>query len=158
MKKYIKILILALVPTIILASGTVRALEIYTPPSIFLDTPHDAFTEPKHWMYYSEDRKSYIIQAYLPGYSRDEIEFEIKETMRGGYSLSIDAARWKGGIVLKTGLIGKRLITFGKSVNLPDGVEIDKETSSYRDSMLTIMIPSGLEEIVKDNIGMRVKF
>jgi hypothetical protein len=120
-------------------SFSATAIELYQPPAIFTDSPDQTFNHQKSWFYFSKRQNSYVYQAYLPDFSKDDVKFSFKKRLVDGFQLDITVKKWitKHGKYLPT----QELLNFSETVNIPDS-DHNHATSGFFDNILTIKIPT----------------
>jgi HSP20 family protein len=75
-----------------------------------------------------EDKENTYVRAELPGVTRDAISVEIADG-----TLSIQASRKAS--------VGEGTEAFGRVVNIPDEVQVDKAAAAYADGVLVVTLP-----------------
>jgi len=115
------------------------AVDYFQPPGIFTHSPAQTFTHQKSWFYFSGNQNSYIYQAYLPDFSKEDVEFKISKRLVQGFQLDISAQKWK---TKNSGFLPiQELLNFSQTINIPKSKHEDA-TSSFVDNILTIKIPT----------------
>lgn len=86
----------------------------------------------------SETSDSYVIEVSTPGIEKDNIKIR-----RQGNVLTLSYEQQDSKEYDKKNYHRKEFQSrpFSRSINLPEGVEIDKISSEYRDGILTVSIP-----------------
>jgi HSP20 family protein len=89
-----------------------------------------------------EDKDNIYLKAEVPGVKKDDIEITLHE---GTLTLSGERKgdkRVEGAIPLR----GERFVgRFSRSVTVPTPVETDKVTASYREGILSVVLPKAEE-------------
>lgn len=120
----------------------VNAMEVYSPGFNIYGSPLESFTSQKRWIFFNKKNQSFVIQAYLPDFKKENVDFKVEERLTGGLRVRIIASQWRDVPATADGLLPKRvLMTFDESISLP--VEIDSEfiTSRFDGEILTVIIP-----------------
>lgn len=130
-------LIKSILLIILLISAPTIALDYFQPPAVYTASPTQTFKHQKSWFYYSKNTNSYIVQAFLPDFNKDDITIKISKRLVDGYQLSISASKWYE--VKHKYHPSKKLLTFSQTVNLPPS-NINSLEQSYSDNILTITI------------------
>ncbi len=80
----------------------------------------------------------YTVEASLPGFDADEIEVTVNDgVLRIGAAKSTDNTEDNGSYVVRERRTGK----FYRAIRIPDGVDIEATTTSYKDGVLRIDLP-----------------
>ena len=85
-----------------------------------------------------EDKDNVYVKAEVPGMKKEEIEISLHE---GTLTLSgerKEAQPEEGTVAIRTERFAGR---FSRSVSLPASVDPDKVKASYRDGILTVLLP-----------------
>ena len=92
----------------------------------------------------SDSDKAITVTAELPGLSEDDIELSISEgslTIRG--ERSTDRKTEDGGLIVRERAYG----SFQRTLQLPDGVDADAASATFKNGILTIEVPKTVESI-----------
>ena len=80
----------------------------------------------------------YTVETSLPGFSADEIEVTVDDgVLRIGAAKSTDNNEDNGSYVVRERRTGK----FYRAIRIPDGVDIEAATTSYKDGVLRVDLP-----------------
>lgn len=123
---------------ILFLATNAHAFDIYQPPSIFTNSPLKTFQLQKSWFYHSKLTNSYIYQAYLPAFTKDQIKIKVSTRLAGGYQIYVSASKWT--TKQNKYLPSKELFTFSDTINLPPSSPHLLE-QSFHDNILTVIIP-----------------
>jgi HSP20 family protein len=110
------------------------------------ENPFSAFSEEKQSFFTGwgpsldvyEDKDNVYVKAEVPGMKKEEIEISLHE---GTLTLSgerKEAQPEEGTVAIRTERFAGR---FSRSVSLPASVDPDKVKASYRDGILTVLLP-----------------
>ena len=92
----------------------------------------------------SDNDKAVTVTAELPGLSEDDIELSISDeslTIRG--EKRTDRRSEDGGLIVHERVYG----AFQRTLQLPDGVDADAASASFKNGILTIEVPKTAEVI-----------
>jgi HSP20 family molecular chaperone IbpA len=131
---YITLLFLLSAPV----TSTAQAIDFFQPPTIFTKSPEKTFKHQKSWFYYSKNSNSYIFQAYLPDFDKDDVVFKLSKRLVDGLQIYVSASKWK--TVNSKYLPTKTLLTFSQTINLPSA-SYDDIKSRFEDNVLTLTLP-----------------
>lgn len=128
-----------LIPIFLFLANPSYSIDYFNPPTVFTNNPKETFNHQKSWFYYSKDKNSYVYQAYLPGFTEDQISVKIVKRLAGGYQLDVNASRWDE--VYHRYTPSKVLKTFSESVNLPIDTDQKNIKSGFNDQIMSIKFP-----------------
>ena len=80
----------------------------------------------------------YTVEATLPGFNADEIDVTVDDgVLRIGAAKSSDDTRDSDRYVVRERRTGK----YYRAIRIPDGVDIEGATTSYKDGVLRVELP-----------------
>lgn len=85
-----------------------------------------------------------VLYAEVPGMDREDIDIAVTDgvlTIKGEHKAETESS--EAGWLIRERNFG----SFERSVVLPDGVEADKITADYKDGVLEIHVPKGMEAL-----------
>ncbi len=117
-------------------------------PSVF----SSKFSFPKSDI--SETETSFIIEAAVPGLSKEDIKIEIKDSEDGKY-LQLSGKKSQSKNEEKKNYIHKEIkhSSFSRCFSLGNNIKDDEIVATFKEGMLTIQIPKKeITKINKDNV------